>query len=625
MCAICGIVYDDSSIHVDQGQLIRMRDQMIHRGPDDAGVLVQGRIGLGHRRLSIIDVKGGHQPISNEDVTIWIVFNGEIYNYPELRANLVNKGHRFRTNSDTETIVHLYEEFGPACVEHLNGMFAFAIWNGNTQGLFLARDRMGVKPLYYWQGKGIFIFASEIKSLLTHDEVSSTPSLDALGQYLSFRYPPGDRTMFDGIRSLEPGHTLIWEEGEVRISKYWHMRFTPQADSKRVEESIEELDWLLNDAVRIRLMSEVPLGTYCSGGVDSSLITAYAARNLNSTLNTFSVGFEDPAYDESFFAKKVSAVLGTNHHPLVVTEKDFTEALPRAIWLHDSPLNHPNSVPIYLLSQMAKCTVTVMLSGEGSDELFAGYPRYKIILGRAMLDSLPALFRRAAAWSLSPFGNRKLHRIREALSMPMQWVIASNAYFLDEPTVHKLCQLTGDAAWKGRVSVLTTEELDEADPLSRLQYLELKTYLVSLLDRQDKMSMGAGIESRVPFLDYRLVEWSLSVSSAKKIHGLQNKHIIKRLASRYLPKSVVYRSKSGFGVPIARWLRNRKGFGKYLELLRTQQFRQREHWNHVEVDRLIREHLSGSHDHSDALWEIINVELWWDQFISSSVFSRSAA
>src|SRR5262249_31785041 len=317
----------------------------------------------------------GHQPLSNEDETIWIVFNGEIYNHLELRKFLIEKGHQFKTRSDTEVIIHLYEEFGHACVERLNGMFAFAIWDQNVQQLFLARDRMGIKPLYYWHGANSFAFASEIKALFRHKLIRPTFNLEVLTEYLIYRCPSGPGTFFNEILSLEPGHILLWKHGSVQLNKYWHMNFGHEADKRPIQETIEELDHLLADSVRMRLMSEVPLGTYCSGGVDSSLLTAYAARQHDGRLNTYSVGFEEPEFDESSFSEKVARRFGTAHHKLVVDEQTYANVLPKAIWLLESPLNHAHSVQLYLLSKLAKESVTVMLTGEGSDELFGGYPR----------------------------------------------------------------------------------------------------------------------------------------------------------------------------------------------------------------------------------------------------------
>lgn len=622
MCGLCGIVYDDPSRPVDKGTVVQMRDRMIHRGPDDAGVYIHRNIGLGHRRLSIIDLAGGHQPMSNEDQTMWIVFNGEIYNYRALHDFLIKKGHKFQTSSDTEVIVHLYEQFGPTCVEQLNGMFTFAIWDQKTKQLFIARDRMGIKPLYYWKGDGSFVFASEIKALLAYDPIEPSLNSEVLLEYLVFRYPHGHRTFFRGIQSLEPGHTLLWKQGALKVNKYWSINFR-QEDDRHLREDVEELDALMADSVRMRLMSEVPLGTYCSGGVDSSLITAYAAKQNGGSLNTFSVGFEEQEFDESLYAKKVAALCGTTHHQLVVNEQTYVDVLPRAIWLLESPLNHAHSVQLYLLSQLAKETVTVMLTGEGSDELFGGYPRYRLLTARLLSEKLPKAVLNSLAHCLAPFRTPRVMKLRRALSQPLARVIAENAVFVSERAARELCLHDGDHLWNHRFQILQEAEANGADPLAQLLYLDLKTYLVSLLDRQDKMSMGASIESRLPYLDFRVVQRSLQLSASKKINGMENKHIIKQLARRYLPDDIVYRKKSGFGVPLAQWLRNTNGLGKYLEFLRTEECRQRGLWNTHIVERMIKEHVAGTSDHSELLWELVNLEVWCKLYLDQKGLSQA--
>jgi asparagine synthase (glutamine-hydrolysing) len=618
MCAICGIVFHDPSVAVDRQVLLNMRDRMTHRGPDGAGLFTDSGVGLGHRRLSIIDVEGGHQPISNEDDTIWIVFNGEIYNHDVLRRDLLGKGHRFRTKSDTETIVHLYEEYGASCVEYLNGMFAFALWDTRTRQLFLARDRMGVKPLYYWAGKGAFVFASEIKALLAWDFIRPSLNHELVPEYLVFRHLSGNRTFFEQIHTLEPGHSMTVSESGLRIQRYWVMPFRQSSDQKSLSERVQELDDLLDDSVKLRLMSEVPLGTYCSGGVDSSLVTAYTSRHVTSGLNTFSVGFEDPNFDESEQALHAAQVCGTVHHPLLVTEQMFVETLPEAIWFHDQPLNHANSVPILLLSRLAKKTVTVMLSGEGSDELFGGYPRYRMIAAKNLLRAVPTAAFAPASRLVALAGARKLDKLMGMLARPFEDAIVTNAEFVTEAMAKDVSRLDKEWAWNGRYARLAEAQADGRDPFAWLFYLDLTHYLVSLLDRQDKMSMAAGIESRVPFLDYRVVKLALEIGVEKKISLFRNKIVVKKVAERYLPDDVVYRQKSGFGVPLDRWFRNRRGLGRFLDHLSSSAFRQRGYWNTTHVDRLISQHLAGSKNHGEILWELLNMELWSQTFLDGN-------
>ena len=583
---------------------------MTHRGPDGAGLLIEAGVGLGHRRLSIVDVSGGHQPLSNEDDSLWIVFNGEIYNHERLRRLLMGKGHTFKTRSDTEAIVHLYEEYGPDCVDHLNGMFAFAIWDRRARRLFLARDRMGVKPLYYWQGQGVFLFASEIKSLLAWEHVRASIRSECIPEYLVFRHLGGNRTFFEGIRTLEPGHCMMVSDSGTQKRRYWHLPFNHEPDRTTLADRVEELDHLLEDSVKLRLMSEVPLGTYCSGGVDSSLVTAYTAGLTSTALNTFSVGFEDPELDESEQARLASRVCETAHHPLTVTEQMFADTLSQAIWFHDQPLNHANSIPILLLSRLAKKSVTVMLSGEGSDELFGGYPRYRMLGVRSMVGGIPASLVSPGRWVLKKVRARRLDKLLGALGQPLQEMIVTNAAFVDEVSARNVCLLDKQWMWTDRDARLAEAQAQGVDPFAWLSYLDLTQYLVSLLDRQDKMSMAAGIESRVPFLDYRVVQLALQLGRDKKISLTENKIIVKRLAERYLPSEIIYRQKSGFGVPLARWFRNRHGLGRYLDFLASSAFRQRGIWNLVEVDRMIDQHVAGHKDHSELLWELLNMEIW---------------
>jgi asparagine synthase (glutamine-hydrolysing) len=597
-------------MEVDRARLIDMRDRMTHRGPDGAGVLVEPGVGLGHRRLSIVDVAGGHQPLSNEDGSLWIVFNGEIYNHESLRQRLIDKGHTFRTRSDTEAIIHLYEEYGPACLEHLNGMFAFAIWDRRTRQLFLARDRMGVKPLYYWQGQGAFVFGSEIKSLLAWDFVRTSLRSEAIPEYLVFRHLTGDHTFFESVRTLEPGHCMTLSAAGTVKHRYWHLPFGDESARTSLDDRVEELDHLLQDSVKLRLMSEVPLGTYCSGGVDSSLVTAYTSRLTTTALNTFSVGFEDPDYDESEQARLAARVCGTTHHPLTVSEQMFADTLPQAIWFHDQPLNHPNSVPILLLSRLAKKSVTVMLSGEGSDELFGGYPRYRMLRIRKALGGIPAGLATPTQRLLGKLRARRLEKLVGALARPLAEMLVANAAFVDEKTARSVCHLERDWRWPGRYARLAEARSHGADPFAWLFYLDLTQYLVSLLDRQDKMSMAAGIESRVPFLDYRVVQLALRTGADQKVSVSASKILVKRLAERYLPKKIIYQRKSGFGVPLARWFRNRRGLGRYLDYFASAAFRQRGTWNAPAVDRLVDEHTAGRKDHSEMLWVLLNLELW---------------
>ena len=618
MCGICGIFYEDRAAVVDRDRLVAMRDRMAHRGPDGEGLFVEGGLGLGHRRLSIIDVACGQQPMSNEDGSLWIVFNGEIYNYEPLRRDLLGRGHAFKTKSDTETILHLYEERGPDCVEQLNGMFAFAIWDRPSRQLFLARDRMGVKPIYIWRGGGVFLFASEIKALFAWDFLRPELRRECIPEYLVFRHLAGERTFFEGIHSLPPGHTMLVSPTGTQTRRWWHLPFTQDQDEEPLARRAEELDQLLADSVKLRLMSEVPLGTYCSGGIDSSLITAYTARLTTTGLNTFSVGFEDPVFDESQFARLASRVCKTTHHPLTVTEEMFTESLPESIWFHDQPLNHANSICILLLSRLAKQTVTVMLSGEGSDELFGGYPRYRAVAARSLVGRLPFSAPGGLRRLVRRLGGRRADRLMGMLSQSFDEMIITNAAYMEDVLPRSIFPVPGDWTWADRRARLAEARADGDDPYAWMFYLDLLQYLVCLLDRQDKMSMAAGIEARVPFLDYRVVQLALRVSAARKVSVRENKILVKRLAERYLPKDIVYRKKSGFGVPLDRWFRNRRRLGGFLDHLASTSFRQRGLWDVAQVDRVIDDHMAGRAEHGELLWELVNLELWSRMYLDET-------
>jgi asparagine synthase (glutamine-hydrolysing) len=617
MCGICGIVNNGANHAVDEAILLKMRDIMSYRGPDDAGVFIDGNVGLGHRRLSIIDLRSGHQPLSNEDDSIWIVFNGEIYNYKEQRDHLESKGHRFKTKSDTETIVHLYEEYGPECVQRLNGMFAFAIWDGHAKSLLVARDRLGIKPLYYNKDSQRFLFASEIKSLLEHPGVRREINEEVLEEFLLFRYVAGEETFFKGIHSLLPGHYLIWKDGQISCKQYW----SPQRrNGERMSERqyLEQLQYLISDSVKLQLMSEVPIGTACSGGVDSGLVSAYAAALLQRPLETFCVGFQEQLFDESRYARMVAEAHGTRHHEITVENQEFSETLPKLVWHNDEPLNHPNSVQTYCLSKFARRHVTVMLTGEGGDEVFGGYPRYFLPKVNYYYHKLPAVMKAAVQGCLSLCHTRRIEKLRDALKLsPGDSAVFTSAYVPRELVEVTLQRYLGEG-FGYRSSAFNSAAGDHRDFAKYMDHvfiLDLKTYLVSLLNRQDKMSMAASLESRVPLLDHRLVEFGLSVPHDLKLRGLQTKYLLKKLAARVLPRDVVYRKKSGFGVPLDSWLREEKGLGRYLELLRSAKFKSRGYFDPKTVERLIDRHVQGLVNCGELLWELINFEIWAEAFI----------
>lgn len=620
MCGICGIVANDPQQVVDQAVIERMKASIAHRGPDDEGIHIEPGVGLGFRRLSIVDLEHGHQPMSNEDGSYWIVFNGEIYNHGDLRPFLKGRSHQFKTRCDTETIVHLFEEEGTRGFSRMNGMFALCIWDRRTARAVLCRDRLGIKPLYYRITEEGLSFASEIKALL--QDGTGTASIDPEGieEYLTFRFVAGDRTLFKGIYALSPGQVLIYEQGRVTREWFWKMPEPGEVLRKDKQVSLNELDGYLEESVTLRLMSDVPVGTFCSGGIDSGLTTAYATEGGMNGIDTFSVGFSERDFDETRFAELVSKRYSTRHHPLVITNESFAEFLPKAVWYNDEPLNHANSVPIHLIARLARQFVTVVLTGEGADELFAGYPRYniaKIWMGASLL---PVELRKLWRSLTSLAGGRRLRKL--GYYMPFSAVEAAlrNAAFLQSEVVRGLLSDGVPASdFPFRRSLLDSPTLARKDLLDRLWRLDLRTYLVSLLNRMDKMTMAASIEARVPFLDHRLVEWALRVSPALKLHGFTNKYLVRRLGLTKLPREVVERGKSGFGLPIGLWLKEERLLGRYLDLFFDDAFGRRDYLNIPRVRSLVREHLSGTADHAEAIWNLINLELWHRMFLEGDL------
>jgi len=585
-----------------------MRDLMRHRGPDEEGIFLGDQAGLGHRRLSIIDLSSGQQPMCNEDGTLWIVYNGEIYNYRDLYVDLVSRGHTFRSRSDTEVILHMYEEEGEECIRHFNGMFAIAIWDRRSRTLFLARDRMGVKPLYYAMTKEAFLFSSEIKSIVSGEFLSASCNEGALMEYLLYRSISGEVTLYNGVRSLMPAHTMVLRDGKVNIRKYWSSLPAQSAEILEYRAAEEKLHVLIRDSVRLRMVSDVPLGTFCSGGLDSSLVTAMASGMIDGPINTFSVGFQEPEYDESRYARIVSTIYRTNHHEIRVGNEEFAEHLPKMIWHNDEPLNFANSVQIFALSRLTKQYVTVVLTGEGSDELFAGYPRYYIpkVIDRFRRLHVPI------SWLLKIFsrfsGDHRLKKLLELTDLPIRDVVIGNSGFLKRDFVESLLSRKFELDIRFREDLFDESAKRGVDLIANLSLLDQQTYLVSILNRQDKMSMAASVESRVPFLDYRIVEFANALPASSKQTRLNGKRIVKRIAERYLPREVVYRKKSGFGVPIGKWMAEKKGLGPLLG--DCVQSCPSEFFDPSRISNLYTAHRQGREDHSEALWVYLNFTLW---------------
>lgn len=625
MCGIAGMLKFGADSQVDARVVQQMCDAMVHRGPDDEGIYTAGRVGLGMRRLSIIDLNTGHQPISNEDGTIWIVFNGEIYNHRVLRESLMQRGHHYATQSDTETIVHLYEEYGRDCVQHLRGMFAFAIWDERKRSLFIARDRLGIKPLYYRLTPESFVFGSEIKVIMASPGVKPEFNTHGLPEYLTFGYLSGQDTFYAGIRKLMPGHTLqLSDSGQLRIEPYWDL--PPHEEKSRSEAYyVETYRELLEQAVESHLMSDVPLGVFLSGGLDSSAVAALMTRIRREPIETFSVGYTEQNYSELPYARTVSKHIGSLHREVLLSRQEFFDVLPKLIWHEDEPIAWPSSVSLYFVSQLASEHVKVVLTGEGSDETLAGYSRYPFTLYNAGYDrfyrgllprSLRSRIRRMVS-SSSLIGadlRRKLEHTflgRDGDSWPSLYFDNFFSAF-DSTEQSSLLSLEMASALEESGPyrhVLAYWSKSSGPMLQRLLYTDIKTYLVELLMKQDNMSMATSIESRVPFLDHVLVEFATAVPRSLQIKGMAGKQILKKALKDLLPYEILYRRKMGFPTPWSGWLAGPQ-LDEIQNLLLEPRSLCRRIFNRTAVERLFLEHRSRYRDNYDRIWRLLNLEIW---------------
>jgi asparagine synthase (glutamine-hydrolysing) len=595
--------------------------QIRHRGPDDDGFLVEPGAGLAFRRLSIVDVATGHQPLANEDGTVWIAFNGEIYNHATLRRELEALGHRYRTHSDTETIVHAYEAWGEDCVRRLDGMFGFAIWDRPRRRMFVARDRVGIKPVYWTRAAGGYAFASEIKALLPFPGVERRPRLDGVVEHLTLRYCAAPATLFAGIEKLPPGHSLTLEAGRETLRRWWRPAYEPRVELS-ADEALEEVESRLTDSVRSHLMSDVPLGALLSGGVDSSLVVAIMSRLLDRPAQTFSVGFDAPGpYSELPFARKVAEHCRTDHREIVVGARDLLRELPQLVWHQDEPVSEPAAIPTFLVTQLARQTVTVVLTGEGGDELFAGYPKHAVEPWARAISRLPAVLRDPFldhAVDRLPFRFRKLQvvgrsaRFRDEAERLSAWFAGFVGAERDRLLGPALRPHAGAGADAFRRALA---ESTAREPLDRMLDVDLRLWLSDdLLMKMDKMSMAASVEARVPLLDNPLIDWAMRVPARHKVRGLEGKVLLKRLARKLLPREVVDRPKVGFTVPLAPWFR-----GELRELLADTLLApaclRRGYYEPATLRSYVDDHLAGRRDRSRELWTLLTLELWHRQWI----------
>src|SRR5215467_5945650 len=623
MCGIAGIVSSDRQERVEEALVHQMCEAIVHRGPDDEGLLAYQNVGLGMRRLSIIDLSGGHQPIFNEDRSAWIVFNGEIYNFPELRPELEARGHHFSTHTDTETIVHLYEDLGADCVQKLRGMFAFALWDERRQSLLIARDRLGKKPLHYALHNGKLYFASEIKSILTVAPELAEVNRAALMQYMFLGYVPDPATAFLKIHKLSPGHLLEFQRGEIRVRKYWDLPQYSTYQPKSEEELLEEMEARLAEATRIRLISDVPLGALLSGGTDSSTVVALMARASSKPVKTFAIGFRQADFDESQYARLVAQKFSTEHHELVL-EPDVVASLEKLTSSLEEPFSDPSILPTYYVSCLARQHVTVALSGDGGDELFAGYTRYGIQQRRQASAMLPQSVWRFYRERLFPLLPRNMRGRQFSYNMSLPWreryadeVCLIPVFERDMPLLSPEFRATiADSGDPQDILLRLFDAAPASDPISQMLYVDTKTYLVEdILTKVDRKSMLTSLEVRVPILDHLFVEWVTSLGPEWKMRDGQQKYVFCKLAERVgVPRDVLYRPKRGFALPLVHWTRN-----EMKELIQSvlldERTLQRGYLDPNGVRHLVDEHMSGKRNHSGRVWRLLLFELWHRNFL----------
>ncbi|MFL6656111.1 MAG: asparagine synthase (glutamine-hydrolyzing) [Sulfurifustis sp.] len=624
MCGIAGILTFDPGATVADARLKRMRDVLAHRGPDEAGAIVAGNAGLAHRRLSIIDLAGGRQPMANADASVWITYNGEVYNFRELRAELAARGARFATQSDTEVVLRAYEIFGEACVERLRGMFAFAIWDRRRERLFLARDRLGIKPLYYAVSGDELLFASEIKAILAAGPLRPAFNETIVPEFLALRFSAGAETFFRGIRKLLPGHTLSWSRTEgMRERRYWRPPAALDGARTTRAQRASDVRARLEDAVRSHLVSDVPLGLFLSGGIDSTGLAALMAAMTKEPIRTFAVGFDDPASNELGYARLAADAVGAEHREVIVTPEEFFEALPRLVWHEDEPIAFPSSVPLYFVSRLARRHVKVVMTGEGADELFLGYNRYRVTawnerLGRAYDAAVPGATRarvRRLVARLPPAARRYLERTFLALAPGVRSLFYDNFAVYSQALQEQL--LHDPARWRGHdpyAAALHCYDEAPGGTLERMGHADLQTYLVELLMKQDQMSMAASIESRVPFLDHELVEHVAAIPGRYKVRGWRTKAVLRAALRDVVPRAILERPKAGFPTPVGGWLRGPFA-GLLDEFVCGPRASARGLFEPTFVRRLVDEHRHGMRNHADRLWLLMNLEIWQRIFL----------
>jgi len=629
MCGICGKLNFDKEAAVAPALIRAMLDAIRHRGPDDEGTYSAPGIGLGHRRLSIIDLNSGHQPISNEDCTVWIVFNGEIYNYRELRAFLLTKGHVFNTRTDTEVIVHLYEELGPACLQNLRGMFAFAIWDEKLQSLFLARDRVGIKPLYYHLTSECLVFASEIKAILADPTVRREVAPELIDRFLTFLYLPGEETLLKGISKLAPGSYLLFKDGRVETHPYWDLQFSKAPRAPSLEEASKQLESLLAEAVELHMIADVPVGVLLSGGVDSTAVLSYAAEKTQKAINTFTVGFSDPGVaDERPYAKLVAGEFGTQHHDMTITAADFAAFMPQYVWHMEEPVCEPPAIAMYYVSKLARNHVKVLLSGEGGDEAFAGYSNYRNLVWLERIKRRLSPLNGAAAAGLS-LASSLFHLPRLAKYVPLMGAHFPNYYYSRTSNPYRYAGDGLGALYSSDFARSIDREctirpllplfsnVKGQGVLDQMLYIDTKTWLPDdLLIKADKMTMANSLELRVPLLDHKVLEFAAALPSNLKVRGFKTKFLAKTALQRRVPRAILERPKAGFPVPYEAWLRKDLR-GLVHDVLFDRATVQRGYFAPKAVEKIVdrNEAVGGC---SKEIFSLITLELWQRAFLDGA-------
>jgi len=627
MCGIAGkVAVSPNTAAVDTQVVHRMMSLIVHRGPDDDGIYIDRQAVLGHRRLSIIDLSTGKQPISNEDGTVWVVYNGEIYNFPELREQLLARGHVLKTHTDTEVIVHLYEDYGEQCVTHVRGMFAFALWDARRKKLLLARDRVGIKPLYYVLTRDSLLFASEIKAFRADPSVRLELNPQAIDTFLTFLYVPGSETLFRDIRKLEPGHYLVMEDGMVKVSRYWDLKFTAPESNGHFRESVEALQQMLQQTVREHMISDVPVGVLLSGGVDSTALLSFAVHETQKKISSFTIGFEGQNFaDERPYAKLAAETFGSEHHEMTITARDFMEFLPKYVWHMEEPVCEPPAVALYYVTKLASAHVKVLLSGEGGDEAFAGYQNYRNILWLERLRVVGQPWTGMAAGVFDGLGRlRGLGRLQKysgMLKRPLEdyyygRTAGPSSFFNQNKAAlysTAFAQSVSSTGSLRRMRELFSEVADQP-ALNQMLYVDTKTWLPDdLLVKADKISMANSLEVRVPLLDHKVLEFAANLPVDFKVRGFTTKYILKEAFAGCIPQRILDRKKTGFPIPVESWISHKlKDFVR--DVLLDSKTLERGYFNQTFVEALIADDRQRE-KHAADIFSLVTLELWHRQFL----------